>query len=57
VGQKKINEVLDHINTKFDENVSRLVKMIIRKKNFMVDCVQTWRKKLRMPKLVNIAKN
>jgi len=32
VEQKKINEVLDHINTKFDENVPRLVKMMVRKK-------------------------
>ena len=30
--QKKIDEVLDHINTKFDENVPRLVKMMVRKK-------------------------
>jgi len=32
VEQKKIDEVLDHINTKFDENVPRLVKMMVRKK-------------------------
>jgi len=32
VEQKKVDEVLDHINTKFDENVPRLVKMIVRKK-------------------------
>ena len=30
--QKKVDEVLEHINTKFDENVPRLVKMIVRKK-------------------------
>ena len=30
--QKKVDEVLDHINTKFDENVPRLVKMMVRKK-------------------------
>jgi len=32
VEQNKIDEVLDHINTKFDENVPRLVKMMVRKK-------------------------
>ena len=30
--QKKVDEVLDHINTKFDKNVPRLVKIIVRKK-------------------------
>jgi len=30
--QNKIDEILDHINTKFDENVPRIVKMLVRKK-------------------------
>ena len=30
--QNKIDEILDHINTKFGENVPNLIKMMIRKK-------------------------
>ena len=30
--QEKIDEILDHINEKYDENVPRLVKMLVRKK-------------------------
>jgi len=32
VEQNEIDEILDHINTKFAEDVPRLVKMIVRKK-------------------------
>lgn len=30
--QNKIDEILDHINTKFAEDVPSLVKMLVRKK-------------------------
>jgi hypothetical protein len=32
VEQNEIDEILDHINTKFAEDVPSLVKMIVRKK-------------------------
>jgi len=32
MNQEKIDEILDHINSKYDENAPALVKMLIRKK-------------------------
>ena len=60
--QNKIDEILDHINTKFDENVPRLVKMLVRKKmsvlqSFEVDSLPTSLRTCTVEELISIVKH
>ena len=61
MNQEKIDEILDHINTKYEENTPSLVKMMIRKKignleSFDVESMPESLRKCTVEELIVMAK-
>ena len=59
--QNEIEEILDHINKKYDENIPRVVKMVIRRKidkleSFNVETMPSSLKKCSFEDLIEIIK-
>ena len=59
--QKEIEEILDHINQKFDEDVPGIIKMVVRKKivkfqSFSVESLPDSLRTCTVEDLINITK-
>ncbi|MBT8242186.1 MAG: hypothetical protein HKO48_04415 [Nitrosopumilus sp.] len=62
MNQDQIDEILDHINSKYDENVPSIVKMLIRKKigalkSFEADSMPESLRECTVEELLGIAKD